>query len=264
MRVAGKTVLLTGATGGIGAAIAHDLSAAGARLVLTGRRTEVLEPLAEAVGARIVTADLGDDEQLRRLIAEASEIDVLVANAALPGSGRLLDLSLEEIDRVLEVNLRAPIVLTRELAPLLAARGAGHIVLVSSLAGKAATPGTSMYNATKFGLRGFGLAMRQELHDRGVGVSIVSPGFVRDAGMYADSGVKLPPGMGTVSPQRVARAVRRAIERDRAEVDVAALGVRAGAKFAFLAPEVAARLSARLGSTKITDSFAAGQADKRS
>lgn len=263
MEISGKTVLLTGATGGLGGAIARDLRAAGAELILTGRRTEVLEPLAAELEARLIAADLGERSDVERLVAEAGPLDILIANAALPGSGRLLDLTGDEIDRVLDVNLRAPIMLTRAVAPGMVERGGGHIVFISSLAGKAATPGTSMYNGTKFGLRGFALAIRQELRTAHVGVSVISPGFISEAGMYADAGVKLPPGMGTVSPAQVARSVRRAIERDRAETDIAAFGVLAGSRFAYFAPELAARLSARLGAGAITDRMAEGQADKR-
>jgi short-subunit dehydrogenase len=263
MKLAGKTVLLTGATGGLGGAIARDLHAAAAKLVLTGRRSDVLEPLGRELGAQLITCDLSDPAALRSLGEQAGAVDILIANAGLPGSGRLLERSTDELDRVLDVNLRAPIMLTRALAPAMIERGGGQIVFISSLGGKAATPGTSMYNASKFGLRGFALAIRQELRDAGVGVSVISPGFVSEAGMFVDAGVKLPPGLGTVTPQRVAKAVRRAIERNRAEIDVAAAGVRAGARFAYFAPEVAARLSARLGTGAITDSFAAGQADKR-
>jgi short-subunit dehydrogenase len=263
MEISGRTVLLTGATGGLGGTIARDMSRAGAQLVLSGRRTELLEALAGELRARVVIADLGEPSDLDRLVQEAGAIDILIANAGLPGSGRLLDLSTDEIDRALDVNLRAPIMLTRALAPGMVQRGGGHIVLISSLAGKAATPGTSMYNSSKFGLRGFALAMRQELRGAGVGVSLVSPGFISEAGMFVDAGVKLPPGMGTVSRERVARSVRRAIERNRAEVDVGSIGVVAGARFAYFAPELAARLSARLGAGSITDRFAEGQAEKR-
>jgi short-subunit dehydrogenase len=263
MEISGRTVLLTGATGGLGGAIARDMGRAGAQLVLSGRRTELLEPLAGELDARLVTADLSEPSDVDRLVDEAGAVDILIANAGVPGSGRLLDLSADEIDRVLDVNLRAPIMLTRALAPGMVQRGGGQIVLISSLAGKAATPGTSMYNSSKFGLRGFALAMRQELRRAGVGVSLVSPGFISEAGMFADAGVKLPPGMGTVSPEHVARSVRRAIQRDRAEVDVASVGVLAGARFAYFAPEIAARLSARLGTGSITDRFAEGQAEKR-
>lgn len=263
MEISGRTVLLTGATGGLGGVIARDMSRAGAQLVLSARRTELLEPLAAELGARVVIADLSDPSGVDRLVEESGAIDILIANAALPGSGRLLDLSTEEIDRVLDVNLRAPIMLTRALAPGMVQRGGGHIVLISSLAGKAATPGTSMYNSSKFGLRGFALAMRQELRRARVGVSLVSPGFIGEAGMFVDAGVKLPPGMGTVSRERVARSVRRAIVRNRAEVDVGSVGVLAGTRIAYFAPELAARVSSRLGADAITDRFAEGQARKR-
>ena len=105
-------VLLTGATGGIGQALAVALDARGAELVLTGRRTDMLEPLAEKLGGRAVSADLADRDTIEELLEAAGEIDVLVANAALPATGLLADYSIGEIDRALEVNLRAPIVLS--------------------------------------------------------------------------------------------------------------------------------------------------------
>src|SRR5690349_10593499 len=104
----GARVLLTGATGGIGQAIARALHERGASLVLTGRRTDVLEPLAAETGGTTLAVDLADRSAVDKLLAEAGDVDVLVANAALPGSGALDDFSVEQIDRVLEVNLRAP------------------------------------------------------------------------------------------------------------------------------------------------------------
>ena len=124
---------------------------------------------------------------------------MLVANAGVPANGLLEELSQEQIDRMLEVNLRAPIALARALMPSMIERGSGHMVFMSSLSGKAASPASSLYAATKFGLRGFALALREDLHQHGIGVSVVLPGFIRDAGMFADSGVKLPPGVGTRS-----------------------------------------------------------------
>ncbi len=106
------------------------------------------------------------------------------------------------------------------------ARRRGHLVFMGSLAGKAASPASSLYNATKFGLRGFALALREDLRDAGVGVSVIMPGFISDAGMFADSGVKLPPGVGTRTPEQVAAAVLRAVEQNRAEVTVAPLPIR--------------------------------------
>ena len=172
--------------------------------------------------------DLAEPGAPESLAREAGAVDVLIANAALPASGPIGSFSVAEIDRALAVNLRAPMVLGRLLGEAMAARGAGHMVFMSSLSGKAASVGTSVYSATKFGLRGFALGLREDLAPAGVGVSCVFPGFVRDAGMFADTGASLPPYVGTSTAQQVVDGVLRAIEHDRAEVDVAPLPLRAG------------------------------------
>jgi short-subunit dehydrogenase len=263
MSVLNGKVLITGATGGLGQAIARAFAARGAELTLTGRRAEVLESLAAELGARAVPVDLGDRAAVERLGAESSDVDVLVLNAALPASGELTELSQAQIDQMLEVNLRAPIALARAVAPAMVARRRGQMVFVSSLSGKAASPASSMYSATKFGLRGFALSLREDLRGAGVGVSVVLPGFIRDAGMFADAGVSLPFGVGTRAPDDVAAAVIRCVEHDRAEVTVAPAGLRFGASFAGLAPGIAAQFSRRLGSDKIASDLAANQRDKR-
>jgi short-subunit dehydrogenase len=215
------------------------------------------------LGGRAVPADLAEPDAPARLLEEAGAVDGLVANAALPASGELTSFSPEEIDRALAVNLRAPIQLARLLAEPLSARGSGHLVFVSSLSGKSAGPHSSLYSATKFGLRGFSLGLRQDLAGHGVGVSCVSPGFVRDAGMFADADVNLPPGVGTSTPDEVAAAVIRAIERDRAEVDVAPLAMRAGARLSGVVPGLSAGVQNRLGALRIARDLADGQRDKR-
>lgn len=263
MNLAGSGVLLTGATGGLGHAIARALAARGARLVLSGRRTDVLESLRSELGARAVAADLADAEAIGPLLADAGDVDVLVANAALPGSGPLDDYTAEQIDRALDVNLRAPMLLAHALAPAMAQRGRGQLVFVSSLSGKAASPRSSIYTATKFGLRGFGLALRQDLAPRGVGVSVISPGFIRDAGMFHQSGSRLPPGVGTKTPEDVGDAVVRAIERNAAEIDVAPVGLKLGALFAGLAPAPAAAVARVLGADRISEGMTEGQREQR-
>jgi uncharacterized protein len=256
-------VLVTGATGGIGRAIAQAFASRGATLILSGRRLDVLQPLATEVGGTAIASDLSDREALERLIAEAGEVDVLIANAALPASGAFTELTQEQIDRMLEVNLRAPIALAKAVAEGMVARGRGHIVFVSSLAGKVASPASAIYSATKFGLRGFALGIREDLRPAGVGVSVVLPGFIRGAGMFADAGVELPRGVGTRTPEQVAAGVIRAIERNRAEVEVAPLGLRLGAAFGALAPELAAAASRRMGGDRVASDLAAGQREKR-
>ncbi|HEX5225579.1 MAG TPA: SDR family NAD(P)-dependent oxidoreductase [Solirubrobacteraceae bacterium] len=263
MQISGATVLLTGATGGIGQAIARKLAAAGAELVLTGRRADVLAPLAKELGARPLSVDLSTPVELTRLLGEVGSVDILVANAALPASGLLESFTVDEIDRALAVNLRAPIVLAHELVPGMVQRGSGHLVFVSSLAGKAAAPGSSIYSASKYALRGFAGSLRAELATSGVGVSTVFPGFIRDAGMFADSGATLPRGLQTRTPADVAQAVASAIEKNRGEVDVAPLSMRASGILAGVAPEVASTLARRLGADAISAQIAAGQTDKR-
>jgi short-subunit dehydrogenase len=263
MELSGRDVLLTGASGGIGQALARRLHAAGAHLTLTGRRTDVLEPLAAEVGGRVVVADLSDRDSVAALAESCAGTEILVANAALPGSGPLFGFDIADIDRALDVNLRAPIVLARLLGERMLERGEGHIVLMSSLAGKATTGGASLYSATKFGLRGFGQALRTDLRGSGVGVSVVFPGFVREAGMFHDSGATLPGFVGTSTPAQVAAAVVDAIVRDRGEVDVAPVTMRAGVKVAELAPAAIAALAQRVGGARVADELAGGQRGKR-
>jgi short-subunit dehydrogenase len=257
------TVLLTGASGGIGHAIARAVAPASGELILTGRRSEVLEPLAAELGARVVACDLAVREDVERLIAQAGRVDVLIANAGMPAGGLLGELTQEQIDQMLEVNLRAPIALARALTPGMVERRRGHAVFMSSLQGKATTPVASIYCASKFGLRGFALALREDLRPHGVGVSVVLPGFIRDAGMFADAGAKLPPGIGTRSPEDVADAVVSAIERNRAEVEVAPVGLRLGTAAASVAPAFSAAVSRRLGSERIAARIVAGQRAKQ-
>jgi short-subunit dehydrogenase len=263
MLISGSKVLLTGATGGLGQDMARVLHAAGAKLVLTGRRAEVLEPLAQETGAIAVAADLNERDDVARLIADHSDADILVANAALPASGRIESFSVEEIDKALEVNIRSTIVLAHGLGLAMAERGRGHIVLISSLAGKTGQPGSSIYSATKFALRGFSQSLRGDLRSAGVGVSCILPGFISDAGMYADSGAKLPLGVGTSKPRAVSDAVVKAITRNRGEIVVAPVAMRFSAAFAGLAPEAAAGVARKGGGEAISGEFAAGQQDKR-
>jgi short-subunit dehydrogenase len=237
-------------------------------VVLSGRREALLEELCASLGERAeaVSVDLAARDGPARLAEAAGAVDVLIANAALPASGRVEGFEPEQIDRALDVNLRAPIQLTRALLPGMLERGGGHVVLVSSLSGKVASPRSAIYAATKFGLRGFAAGLREDVEPHGVGVTVIFPGFVItdfNSGFFAQSGVKLPPWVGTRTPEQVAEAVVRGIERERAEVDVAPLSLRLGTRIAGLAPITAARLQRRLGSERIADAFAEAQRDKR-
>jgi short-subunit dehydrogenase len=261
----GKKVLLTGATGGLGRAIAASLAGRGAELILSSRKEGKLAELAAELpgeGHRSVVSDLAVEGAADRLAAQAGDVNVLVANAGIPAGGRLERREPDEIERALRVNLTSPIRLVRAVLPAMRERRSGHLVFISSLQGKAALPRSSLYSASKFGLRGFALSLRQDLSGSGIGVSVVLPGFVRDAGMFADSGAKAPPGLGTVSPHRVGEAVAAAIERDRAEVQVAPLAVRIAAGFAHRRPHLASRVTGRRAGD-VADRVVDGQADKR-
>jgi short-subunit dehydrogenase len=266
VELSGRTALLTGATGGLGRAIAGALAKRDATLVLSSRKAEELERMAAELpgsGHRAAPADLAETGAAEKLAEEAGGVDVLVSNAGLPGTGRLDAFSAEEIRRALRVNLESPMLLARAVAPQMVERGAGQLVFVASLAGKSASPRSSVYNATKFGLRGFSLALRADLAGTGVGTSIVSPGFIREAGMFADSGAKPPPGLGTATPEQVAAGVVRAIEKDRVEVAVAPMRQRALAHFSLATPALTARIMSGGAAGKSADSLADGQRDKR-
>ncbi|HVE68250.1 MAG TPA: SDR family NAD(P)-dependent oxidoreductase [Solirubrobacteraceae bacterium] len=262
MNVEGRTALVTGATGGLGQAIARALRARGASLVVSGRRGDVLDALAAEVGGRAVVADLADRADVDRLVAECGDVAVLVANAGVPADGPVLEYTAAQIDRALDVNLRAPVHLARVLAQPMVARGSGHVVFVSSLSGKVATANSALYSATKFGLRGFASGLRQDLLGTGVGVSCLFPGPIRDAGMFHDSGVELPRIAPTKSPQHVSAATLRAIERDVAEIDIASVGARAWGLVGQVAPGLMSWINGRFGGTEIAQALASSEAHR--
>ncbi len=252
MDISGRRILLTGATGGLGHAVARELARRGGHLVLTARRRDLLDELASETGAEVEVADLADRADLLRLEALASEVDVLVLNAGIGDDANLVGETGEHIDAVIDVNLRAPIQMSVAFAQHhLAVGTAAQIVLIGSLSGLVATPNTRMYNATKFGLRGFAHSLRQDLDGTGVGVSLVSPGFIRDAGMFAEGGVELPPGVRTKSPQDVARGVVKAIETNPAELFVSPVELRLGATLGTVAPAFSAAVQRRLGTAEM-------------
>jgi uncharacterized protein len=256
-------VLVTGANGGLGRAIARALRAAGAQVAISGRRADALEPLAAELGARIIVADLAQRDAVTRCMEEAGPLDVLVANAALPATGSLVEYSEAQIDRALDVNLRAPIMMAQHCLPGMLERGHGQIVFISSISAKVVAPGASLYCATKFGLRGFALALREELHGSGVGVSSVLPGFIREAGMFADTQVTLPRGTGTRTPEQVAKAVLNAIRRNPDEITVAAFEQSLGAMLASVCQPLVAAAQRALGASDMAKRISDAQVHKR-
>jgi short-subunit dehydrogenase len=179
----GKTVLVTGASSGIGDAVARELARHGANLVLAARRRERLDALAAALGARAVavTADVTRDGDLEAAVAAAESafggLDIAIANAGFAVTGRLERLTLEDYRRQMETNVFG--VLRTIYAALPALRRArGQLVIMGSIAGHVPSPGASPYQMSKFALRALAESLHDELHDAGVTVTLLSPGFV--------------------------------------------------------------------------------------
>lgn len=267
MRLPGARLLLTGASGGIGRALARRLSGDGATLVLTGRRAHALEQLRSelprAEAHVVITADLEDPEAPRRLLEAAGELDGLVWAAGLPASGWLTEYDQAQLLRAMRVNIEAPMLLARGLLPSLLGARHGHLAFVASLAGKVPSPGLSIYCAGKFGLRGFALALATELKGSGVGVSVVSPGFVRDAGMFADSGSAMPPVVGSMTAPEVATRTARAITRNQLDVAAAPRRHRVLAQAMMCAPRLWLPALAGREAVETARQISAGQRENR-
>jgi NADP-dependent 3-hydroxy acid dehydrogenase YdfG len=214
----GRVVVVTGASAGIGEATAVAFAQRGARVVLAARRLDRLEELArriESAGghALAMKVDVTDHEQLERLPGIVKEAygptDVLVNNAGIPGGGGFEDLTYEQIERIVRVNLLAVIDGTRAFLPGMRRRGHGHIVNVASLAGRFAAPGASVYSATKHGVVAFGESLG--LTSGPVLVTTVLPGFVPTE-RFSGRG----PRPLRVSVEQVAGAIIRAVRDGRA------------------------------------------------
>jgi short-subunit dehydrogenase len=216
--------LVTGASRGIGAATARELARRGYALVLVARSARALELLAGELGGfgcRVlpVPADLQEPAapaQISRLaFAHFGRVDVLVNNAGIGSPGAMVaELSDQDIHTRVATNLVGPIALTRALLPPMIARRSGSIIFVASVASHIVLPSAAIYSATKSGLRSFALGLRREVMQHGVGVSVISPGFI-DTDMTR-SLTHVP----KAAPELVARAIAAAIAHPRREVFV--------------------------------------------
>ncbi|GGK37335.1 short chain dehydrogenase [Pilimelia terevasa] len=208
-----RTTLITGATGGIGTAVAENLAARGDRLVLGGRDPDRLRELAGRLpGARVLPADLGDPGTLSA-DGLPPRLDVLVHCAGVVALGPVADADAAVWERTLAVNLTGPAVLTRLALPALRA-ARGHVVFLNSGAGLHAGPGWSAYAASKFGLRALADALRAEEAAHGVRVTTVYPGrtaTAMQAAVHAQEGREYDPGRW-IQPAAVAAAVRTALD----------------------------------------------------
>jgi short-subunit dehydrogenase len=214
----GSTALITGASSGIGAATAALLAARGVRLRLTGRSATALADVAGPLGAATRTADLSDVDSLAELAGWAADADLVVCNAGIGWAGPVAEMPAAKLTEVIDVNLTSAIRLTRLLLPGLLARGHGHLVYVTSIAGSMGVADEAVYSAAKAGLHTFATALRQELHHTGVGVSVVAPGVV-DTDFFARRGTPYTRRSPKPIPATtVAAAILDAVEHNRREV----------------------------------------------
>ncbi|MEV0900118.1 SDR family NAD(P)-dependent oxidoreductase [Actinoplanes sp. NPDC049802] len=189
-RFSGRTAVLTGAASGIGEQLAYGLAFRGSHLVLIDVDEQRLAPVADrirgahpALQVETIVADLADraavEAAAARVLTGHPAIGLLVNNAGIALGGRFDQVSVEQFEKVMNVNFRAPMLLTHALLPALTAAPGGHLVNVSSLFGLIAPPGQTAYSASKFALRGFSESLRAELADNGTGVTTVHPGGIR-------------------------------------------------------------------------------------
>jgi short-subunit dehydrogenase len=220
MRLSGARVLLTGASGGIGAAVATTLVQRGARLVVSGRDETALATAQLPAGTRTITADLTNEAAVRQLAKQAGDLDVLINNAGVGWYGSTAEMPCDDIRRLVEVNTLAPLLLTRLVLPGMAERRRGHVVFVGSVAGHLGVENEAVYSATKAAVRTYAEALQAEVRGQGIAVSTISPGAVA-TDFFAHRGTSYQRSWpAAVPPETVATAIANAIERGDRQVFV--------------------------------------------
>lgn len=272
----GRTALVTGASRGLGRSIADALGEAGADLGLVARSADDLRRSADelrdghGVVAAAIPADLTERDALasavRRARAELGPVDVLVNNAGVMAPQPFHRRPPDDIEGGVRLNLLAPLLLARLLLPGMVERGRGHVVNVSSLAGKAGPPFEEVYGATKAGLIGFTQSLRREYRGTGVSASVVCPGYVTGAGMYAEAaeqtGARAPDTAGRATPGDVAAAVVRAVLDDEPEVFVNSAPVRPLTVLSEVSPRLGEWLTRKLDLFRAFEEGAAAAAGR--
>jgi short-subunit dehydrogenase len=265
----GATALLTGASGGIGASIADELASAGANLILTGRREDALAEVRERLAARgqkaaVVPADLADLDAIPSLVEDAEAalgpIDILVNNAGVELAASFTEFSRDEITSMVDVNLTAPMLLTQRVLPGMLRRGRGHVVFLSSGAGRYGPAYQHPYAATKAGLIALTQSLRAEYRGGPVGFSVICPGLVLGDGMYqriVDDGIRGSRLMGSTTTGRVAKRVVQAIRTDAPEIIVTGSPMRPLIALGVFAPRLTEGIMARVGMTELFHRLAA-------
>ena len=258
--LSGSTVLLTGGSRGIGPLIAQALAERGARIALAARSEDGLRTVVESLsksGAQAIAipVDLTQADEQKRLISAVLErfgaLDILINNAGIETEGAYLDLSLEAIRENIEVNLLAPMALTYQALPHMLAQKWGHIVNIASVGAKSGGPYAATYCGAKAGLAEWGRGLRLEFAGTGVHFSTIFPGFIMELGMFSRFKMTPPLAVGSCKPTQVARAVVRAIEKNRVEIIVNSTPVRLVFALSELSPELGDWLMFNLGAVEL-------------
>jgi short-subunit dehydrogenase len=266
IQLKGGLALITGASRGIGEKLAEAFAGKGMRLLLTARSETDLEAVATRLRANdaevhTVAADLGDRDSRAELIHIAEQrlggLRLLVNNAGIECIAKYEDVDTDDLERILEVNLLAPMHLTRLALVGMQKRRSGHILNVASLAGMFGVAHSEAYTATKHGLVGFTRALRASAHEEnsGVGASVVCPGFVDDVGMYhvmqKHHGAKTSNLFPAVHSQDVVKAALRAVQQDLPDVLVTVGPIRLGLALNTLAPRLGELVGRQIGGNKV-------------
>jgi short-subunit dehydrogenase len=261
--ISGANALVTGGSGGIGAHIARALARAGANVVVSGRREQALASVVAelreiGVRAEAVTAELNQRAQVEGLIgrseAALGPLDLLINNAGVEEASSFTRYTRDELTSMIDVNLTAPLLLTHRVLSGMLERGRGHVVFISSVAGKQGPAYQVPYAAAKAGLIAITQSLRAQYVDSPVGFSVICPGFVAGDGMYQrmlEEGISSNRLMGSTTVDRVAASVIDAVRCDRPEVIESGGPLRPLLALAALAPRAPEWVMARIGATEL-------------
>ena len=262
MQIAGANVILTGASRGIGRVMATVLAGREARLALAARSEESLREVCTAIESQGGTAvaiacDIASEDDRRELVrrteSKLGPVDILINNAAIESVRAFADMPEGDIEGIVDTNLLGTLLLTRAVLPSMLNRRRGHIVNISSVAGKTMTPWNSVYSATKHALVGWTQSLRAELHGTGVSASVICPGFILREGLFSRWGDERTGKLSgaATTPEKVAAAVVRAIEKDVPEIVVSGpVGKIADVAFA-ISPSITATVGRRSPAVKL-------------